>query len=285
MKVGDPSIWVTLCRRAVGPSRNSAAAITYERRCPVQSMLSPEQEISLLELCRLLCPAETRACEAAIIALRQPATPISWKAETPRSGIDCSGDSRKHSSLPRYADDDDYDNSDFPSATGRGRRQEERTEQAIAAACLKTIVGVTTEAAVASACAISRKGSLLPPSFFAQPQGRMMVQDEIRAQLYGLSRNTGPWANSAFVVHRRQEWKALADAVGKGGIVVVPTPAIEPAAQERAGSEGRNPNEAAKKRPSRKKKQEAFSRWLEDQPPLTETRKYLDLQGRLYERH
>jgi len=243
-------------------------------------MLSPEQEnISLLELCRLLCPAETKACEAAIIALRQPAKPISWKAQTPRSGIDCSGDSRKHSSLPRYADDDEYNHCDVASATDRSRRQEEEAERAITAACLKTIVSTTTEAAVASACAISRKGSLLPPSFLAQPAGRMMLQDEIRAQLYGLSRNTGPWANSAFVVHRRQEWKALSDAVGKGGIVVVPTPAIEPAAQERAGNEGRNPNEAAKKRPSRKKKQEAFSRWLDGQPPFTETRTYLDLQG------
>jgi hypothetical protein len=246
----------------------------------MQSTLYPEQEnISLLQLCRLLCPAETKAFEAAIVALRQPAKLISWKAETPRSASDYSGDGRKHSSLPRYADDDDYDNCDVPSATDR---QVERTEQAIAASCLKTIVATTTKAAVTYA--ISRKGSLLPPSFFAQPEGRIMLENEIRAQLYGWSRSSGPWANSAFVVHRPQERKAPPLVVGKNRVVSAAAPVIDPAAQEHTGDESRTatveggmPENVAQSRTRLTKLQRAFWGWFDAEPLGKEGRTQKDL--------
>jgi hypothetical protein len=220
----------------------------------MQSVLSPaEERISLLEFCRRLCAAETAAFEAAKVAISPPA-----QARRPRP--DVVTDDVFH--------DDDYD---LPSETSERRRLEYQREMKvqvdIAEACLLTIVDEVTKAARASACAIFRKGALLPPTFFAQAEGQSLLNGEIRAELYGEWQFS--WRRGRMVR------KATPYSFQKGNVLVVLAVAVDPTAQEQMSGGARNhdatpnsnsPDTVAPSTTSRAHLQNSFLAWYEKQP-------------------
>ncbi len=223
----------------------------------MQSTLSPEKEtMSLLNFCRRLSADETAVIEAARVALFPPA-----RARRSRRDLDTED----------VSDVDDYDDDDdLPSDTNGSRRyqisNEMKVQEDIAEACLQIIAHRVTEVACSSACAILRKGTLLPASFLAQEVGKALLAGEIRAELY--SERQFSWRRG-----RRVE-KAISYGFEKGNIVVVLPSAVDRKPQEyTSGTRNRDetpngdpPDIAAPSTKSRRNMQIPFLIWYRKQP-------------------
>ena len=208
--------------------------------------------MSLLDFCRRFSADETAVIEAARVALFPPQgrdDPVATSSPTT-----CPTSTTMTTMMTCLRT--------RMGAKGTKISNEMKMQDEIAEACLQIIADRVNEVACSSACAILRKGILLPANFLAQEVGRALLAGEIRAELY--SERQFSWRRG-----RRVE-KAISYGFEKGNILVVLPSAVDRKPQEYAsGTRNRDemPNgDSAPLAKSRRNMQIPFLIWLRKQP-------------------